>query len=634
MVAAQPREFAWEEGEMAKAAGGLWTKARRWFTPAAVLGLTLAITALACSSESDTGSNTSKADAGADSGICAVNGAACDDGNACTTGDQCAGGQCKGSAKLCDDGLACTTDSCDPAKGCAISVGAGLCAVDGTCPAAGAIKPGNPCLVCDPAKDGVGWSNAATACDDNSVCTLGDTCANGACGGTALNCDDKNPCTVDTCDTKLGCQHAAASGPCDDGNPCTSGDYCAANLCHGATATDCDDKDICTLNKCDAALGCQYPPDPKTCDDGKPCTVDVCQKGGNCSHVNKKPGDDCSTGNPCVVGQACSIDLTCTGGAPLPCDDSNPCTADSCKAGIGCVHALSSAPCDDGQSCTSDDLCTGGVCIGSKTWACPKCSNTFASSAAKLTLFQIGASGKPGEGFDVDGNPKTCAPADSCEAGIDNSAAVLGPFINKALIAGVQDGSMTFVVELLGYQKEGKAFTLNMYAAEQTEASTLAGCKPLADVCEWQVLQAAMTAQCQPKFSFKNAMIQGGKLTAGDKDTLFAMQSELIGAKNASLYVKGARIEGNVTFASDGVQIQSMQGILGGALPMESLMDVINASSDGSFAATGLSKEAIISLVKQLLQLDLDIDGDGVAESASIGIRFTGVGAKLVGMNN
>lgn len=47
------------------------------------------------------------------------NNASCDDSNACTTSDRCAGGACIGGAHVnCDDGNACTEDSCDTAAGC------------------------------------------------------------------------------------------------------------------------------------------------------------------------------------------------------------------------------------------------------------------------------------------------------------------------------------------------------------------------------------------------------------------------------------------------------------------------------------------------------------------------------------
>lgn len=42
----------------------------------------------------------------------------CDDGSACTAGDQCASGTCTGEPVSCDDGDVCTADSCDVQTGC------------------------------------------------------------------------------------------------------------------------------------------------------------------------------------------------------------------------------------------------------------------------------------------------------------------------------------------------------------------------------------------------------------------------------------------------------------------------------------------------------------------------------------
>jgi hypothetical protein len=48
-------------------------------------------------------------------------------------------------------------------------------------------------------------------------------------------CQDENPCTVDRCDAELGCQHLAlVDGElCDDGDACTSNDACSAGVCAG-----------------------------------------------------------------------------------------------------------------------------------------------------------------------------------------------------------------------------------------------------------------------------------------------------------------------------------------------------------------------------------------------------------------
>jgi hypothetical protein len=67
----------------------------------------------------------------------------------------------------------------------------------------------------------------------------------------------------------------------------------------------CDDKDPCTLDKCDATKGgCLHAPDPKVCDDGNSCTADICQKDAACQHV-AKPGP-CDDKDPCSYGDACT----------------------------------------------------------------------------------------------------------------------------------------------------------------------------------------------------------------------------------------------------------------------------------------------------------------------------------------
>ncbi|MBM4345199.1 MAG: hypothetical protein FJ100_17655 [Deltaproteobacteria bacterium] len=511
---------------------------------------------VACSDSATTGS-TAAGDAGADSGgACGPgrHGSSCDDGDPCTTGDQCGASGCAGTPKVCDDGLDCTADGCGTGGACSHAPKPAWCHVTGTgCVADGAAKSGDPCRVCNTAKSAVEFSLAPTACDDGNACTKGDACdPAGACTGTVAVCDDKNPCTTDSCDAKAGCKTAVTPGPCADGDPCTTGDLCADGTCKAGT--------------------------------GK-----------------------------------------------LGCDDNNGCTLDSCKPGMGCVHALTKQACDDGEPCTSPDACTGGVCVGVKTFQCPKCDLLFGPTAGKLTQFLIGNSGKAGQGIDVDGDAKTCAPEGNCADGVDNSAAVLSGFLNTPLINGVSEGTLTFVAEFAGYVGEGVPFTLNLYYAEMAQESEQAGCKKNADVCKWLVGQSGLTAQCKPKFSFSDATVKNGKLNAGTKDTVFAMDADLLGAKNATLYVKGARIQGAVEFAADKKSIVGVQGVLGGAVPQAAVIDMINAVDASLFGGLGLSKQEILELVAQILVLDIDVDGDGGKESASIGIRFSAVGAALVG---
>ena len=559
-------------------------------------------------------------------------GATCDDNNACTSDDKCAGATCVGTAVDCADGVTCTDDSCDKAKGCAHKTSG--CVIGGVCIGKGDVSPTDACKRCQPTVTSSDWSvDPKGLCDDGDPCTQLDSCQkDGSCKGVEKNCDDNKACTLDACTPADDCTHKdLETGSCDDGDPCSLNDACKGGKCAaGAEALACDDKNPCTKDACQAKVGCTYVDDPLACDDNEGCTIDSCNPVTGCKHTSLKAGDACSTGDLCIAGSTCSTALKCQGGNAVNCDDKNICTDDSCKSTKGCIHAINKLSCDDGEYCTYTDLCTGGQCIGVKTTSCPMCNKIFDDHDGKLTQFQIGTSGNPGDGIDVDGNPKTCAPDGDCSAGIDNAASVLSFIVNDALIKSVDNGSFSFVAELAGYQGENIPFVLNLYQVSMDASSTNANCDKQKDVCNWLVFQAAFTPGCQPKFSFKDAIVKNGLLTAGGADTLFAMDASLFNAKNATLYVKGARVEAKVTFTPDGKAIQGMAGALGGAVPSPVVVDIINAMDDSVFASFG-GKAGALALVQQLLAVDIDTDGDGTNDASSIGLRFSAIGAKIIG---
>ncbi len=70
---------------------------------------------------------------------------------------------------------------------------------------------------------------------------------------------------------------------------------------------------------------------------------------------------------------ACSFGQCRAVADAAPCDDSDPCTADSCDVTTGeCKNVVTAGlPCDDGASCTSGDACgADGGCHGAPTAAC------------------------------------------------------------------------------------------------------------------------------------------------------------------------------------------------------------------------------------------------------------------------
>lgn len=79
-------------------------------------------------------------------------------------------------------------------------------------------------------------------------------CENGACGTTAVDCDDADACTIDTCDPILGCQHAPVVGMGNE-TACALDCECASGNCFNSVCANFVSS--CAGNACDPpANGC------------------------------------------------------------------------------------------------------------------------------------------------------------------------------------------------------------------------------------------------------------------------------------------------------------------------------------------------------------------------------------------
>ncbi|MSQ84243.1 MAG: hypothetical protein EXR77_15390 [Myxococcales bacterium] len=261
-------------------------------------------------------------------------------------------------------------------------------------------------------------------------------------------CDDGNPCTTDSCNTDGSCKNVVPPGAgCEDGDACTGSDKCIDGKCVGGGKLDCDDKNSCTIDSCDVVKGCstESVAANKPCpDDGDPCTFDGCDGSGVCAHTTLS--GICTIGGQCVpAGTVDSTDV-CKVCNPLQsktqyvlqnglsCDDSDACTvADKCSLGVckgkpmdctakngscteglcqagACLTAPKVGDCDDGNACTSVDTCANGVCIGQSK----DCSKF--DGACTIGACENGAcSAKSKPASCDDGDP--CTTGDSCAGG-------------------------------------------------------------------------------------------------------------------------------------------------------------------------------------------------------------------------
>jgi cysteine-rich repeat protein len=192
-----------------------------------------------------------------------------DDGENCGAGDEslvCLVGSCV--ASRCGDGLSAFdgSEECDdandvPNDGCEENCKFS-CSTASDCPAAPACRE-NPtceehiCVVGGPVED-------LTECGTGTVCFSGN-CVTEGCGNGQVEgdeaCDDGNAIANDGCTPKctFSCTENAE---CDNLNVCDGVETCdlGNHVCVAGEVPNCDDRDACTVDSCDPTAGCVTAP--------------------------------------------------------------------------------------------------------------------------------------------------------------------------------------------------------------------------------------------------------------------------------------------------------------------------------------------------------------------------------------
>jgi hypothetical protein len=271
------------------------------------------------------------------------------------------GGACSATAPCisgtCVDGVCCNTTatSCGTCSACNVPGSVGTCAPT---PSGSACTGTNLCLQtysCDGAGSCVG-SNPLV-CTASDQCHVAGTCANGACS---------NP--------------AAPDGTACSTSKCTTGDVCHGGICSPGTAVSCDDGNPCTVDTCDANLGCQHTPGNA----GTVCraAAGACDVAATCSGASATcpPNGFLPATTTCrPAGGACDLPELCTG-------SSAACPADA-KVAAGTVCHTAAGVCDTSQSCDgTNNACPADVLQPTSVQCrAPSCSAGVATQAAFCT---------------------------------------------------------------------------------------------------------------------------------------------------------------------------------------------------------------------------------------------------------
>jgi hypothetical protein len=143
-------------------------------------------------------------------------------------------------------------------------------------------------------------------CDDGLYCNGRERCASGVCALGTPPCEDSASCTMNGCDEENDrCTTVADHSMCGDRNACNGIEQCnprgaGADPRTGCTPVrpenviDCDDSNNCTIDSCDSTVGCVHSPRDL---DGDGFVDRACTSDGLPSGV---PGTDCNDSDPLV----------------------------------------------------------------------------------------------------------------------------------------------------------------------------------------------------------------------------------------------------------------------------------------------------------------------------------------------
>ncbi|MCC6873032.1 MAG: hypothetical protein IT378_01890 [Sandaracinaceae bacterium] len=211
---------------------------------------------------------------------------------------------------------------------------------------------------------------------NGALCAPGERCrAPGECiadsardGGTPdagdacleVDCDDRNSCTDDSCEAGV-CVHAPNGAECDDGVYCNGGDRCAAGSCGSHAGDPCEG--LSCDEGADRCLGCGP---------ALPCPEPSCGPYGECDYASA-----CATNGS--RARTCTT-FTCTSGTCVPSTRTETDTAGCARSttGMSCSPTTCTAfgacggfasTCDptgaQSRTCT-DYTCAAGMCAGTR----------------------------------------------------------------------------------------------------------------------------------------------------------------------------------------------------------------------------------------------------------------------------
>ncbi len=480
--------------------------------------------------------------------------------------------------------------------------------------------------VCSP--QGTAWLTVADCAANGAVCKLGVCvpipCANGGlgCEGDAVvQCSGKDWQAVQDCGAK---QEVCAAGKCQK-TLCNVGDF----DCVGGLYTTCEAPGLswslplaCPTNTaCAPGIGClpapgYCQPDDSGCKGTQPM---VCDAAGTASPT----GDDCAKSGQVCSGGGCKPKLCkpgalgCQDNHAVACNDAGTdwllgqdCGAQTCSDGVcktkvcgqgqtacaGAALALCSGAWQLSACPKAEEVCSGGACVA------PNCKPE--PPKGPVTAFAALAYAPLAAACDLNDDKKP-----------DSALGALAQFNQAGASAQAALGK----VRVLLWSGSPQAPEVALLPALATPTGSWASCPGPA--CSVLVEPDAYELQAAGPMCPAKAALAGGSIDPGTGVASVGGAGAVVtvplqaGVLALEVPLFAARLVGKLS--GNLAAPKGFEGVLCGAVPHDALAAAFDQIPDAAFAGGNAAKLQFAKLVANLVQPDLDLDGDGKKESLS-----------------
>jgi hypothetical protein len=202
----------------------------------------------------------------------------------------------------------------------------------------------------------------------------------------------------------------------------------------------------------------------------------------------------------------------------------------------------------------------------------------------------------------------------------------LDPYIDtrKTYADALSSGELVLLLALRDGADRDVA-VLNLYQGHPTAPK---------GVCDWQAASCSYSVDaasmhiptCGPAWRFDDVTLDGEQLDAEGQGARFIIPVPLFSPTTLfPLQVEAARLHATIRADGEGLD----DGILAGAVRKQDLLDSLDSWPVEDLVVS-------IELVKGMLDMfivpDIDLDGDGTVDAASVGFPFTALGATISGV--